>query len=153
VASVAAGAITAAAVAPDAIGASELAADAVSEIQSGLATSSALALLAADITSALSSLATLLSSDTEYKKNVAVAVLPFPMRLAATGLPATGLTVSGAISRDGGAFAALAGSITEIGSGWYKVALTQAEMNADAIALKFTATGAIQRDIAIRTQS
>lgn len=45
----AAGAITAAAIAADAIGASELASDAVVEIQSGLATSSALATAQADL--------------------------------------------------------------------------------------------------------
>lgn len=48
--SFASGAITAAAIAADAIGASELASDAITEIQSGLATSSALTSAASDIT-------------------------------------------------------------------------------------------------------
>jgi hypothetical protein len=53
---------------------------------------------------------------------------------------ATGKTVTGTISKDGGAFNAVAGSFTEIGNGAYKLSgLTQAEMNADNIMLKFTA--------------
>lgn len=48
--SFASGAITAAAIAADAIGASELAADAVAEIQSGLATSSALSTVGTNVT-------------------------------------------------------------------------------------------------------
>lgn len=57
--SFAAGAIDSAAIATDAIGANELAASAVSEIQSGLATSAALTSAAGDITTLLANLATL----------------------------------------------------------------------------------------------
>ncbi len=57
-ASFAAGAIDAAAIAANAIGASELAADAVAEIQSGLATTSALAVVATDVASTLAAVDT-----------------------------------------------------------------------------------------------
>lgn len=110
----------------------------VTEIQSGLAQ-------AADV-------ATLLAAQEVYKKNVAVTSFTFPMELT-NGNPGTGLTVAGQVSKDGGAFANLGASVTEIGSGWYKVNIAQAEMNADEVALKFTATGAKQLNVKIRTQS
>jgi len=65
--------------------------------------------------------------------------------------PKTGLTVTAQISQDGGSFVNLVNSVSEVANGWYKVDLTQAEMNADTIALKFTADGALQRDIVIVT--
>jgi hypothetical protein len=95
---------------------------------------------------------TLLEADVAYKKNIAVPGFLFPMRLN-SGAPGTGLTVSGAISQNGGSFVPLANPISEVGSGWYKVDVTQTEMNADEIAFTFNATAAVQRDIKIRTQS
>lgn len=64
----------------------------------------------------------------------------------------TGLTVSGTISKDGAAFGALTNSVVEIGNGMYGVDITQAEMNADSIILRFTATGADDRFVSIMTQ-
>lgn len=43
--------------------------------------------------------------------------------------PMTGVTVTAYISKNGGAFAATSGSVTEIGNGWYKVTLTATETN------------------------
>lgn len=63
----------------------------------------------------------------------------------------TGETVTGTISKDGGAFAALTNAISEIGNGMYKVNLTQTEMNADVITLKFTAANSDQRVITVYT--
>jgi len=63
----------------------------------------------------------------------------------------TGLTVTAQISKDGGTFTSCTNSASEIGSGLYKIDLTQAEVNADIITLKFTATGADQRTITITT--
>jgi hypothetical protein len=81
-----------------------------------------------------------------FKKATAVADLSWPMR-DADGDLVTGLTVTGQIQKDGGAFAGLAGTIAEIGTtGMYQVttnpALTATEMTADQVCLKFTATGA-----------
>lgn len=55
--------------------------------------------------------------------------------------PLTSGVCSGQISKDGGAFAALAsGAFTEIGLGWYKVqAITSGELDADQVALRFRA--------------
>lgn len=42
---------------------------------------------------------------------------------------ATGKTLTVTASKDGGAFAAIGGTVTEISSGWYKVALTTTDVN------------------------
>ena len=55
------------------------------------------------------------------------------------------------ISKDGGAFAACSNTFSEIGNGVYNIDLTSTEMNADMVALKFTATGADQRIVFIKT--
>ena len=67
--------------------------------------------------------------------------------------PKTGLTVTAQISKDGGAFAGCSNSVAEIGNGVYKITLTQAEMNADVITLKFTATGANQTTVTMVTDA
>lgn len=56
-------------------------------------------------------------------------------------------SVSGQISRDGGAFTALqSGLVTEVGLGHYKVTLTSGDLLGNTAALVFTADGAAQRD-------
>jgi hypothetical protein len=67
--------------------------------------------------------------------------------------PATGLSVSGYISQDGGAFADLTNAVSAIGSGIYKVNLEQTEMNADVVVIRFTATGADDRIVIIKTDA
>lgn len=64
----------------------------------------------------------------------------------------TGLTITATVSKDGGAFSATTNSATEVSGGWYKITLTQPEMNADVVALQFTATGADAAGITILTQ-
>ena len=65
--------------------------------------------------------------------------------------PATGKTVTAEISKDGGAFEACENDVEEIGSGVYKINLTQAEMNHDVVVLKFSAEDCDQRTITIMT--
>ncbi len=85
-------------------------------------------------------------------KNIALSNFQFFMVLSTNHItPATGKTVTGTISKDGGAFAALTNAISEIGNGMYKVNLTQTEMNADVITLKFTETDCDQRTITVYT--
>lgn len=85
-------------------------------------------------------------------KNVVLANFPFMMVDNTDHVtPKTLLTVTATISKDGGAFASCTNSVTEISNGMYKISLTQPEMNADVIVLKFTATGADQRTIVITT--
>lgn len=87
-------------------------------------------------------------------KNVALNNLQFLMVDAVAVItPAPGLTVTAKIQKDDGVFANCTNSAVEISLGWYRIDLTQAEMNADAVALVFTATGAAQRSISFRTDS
>ncbi len=61
----------------------------------------------------------------------------------------TGLAPTVTLSKAGGAFAAATNAASEIGSGFYKVAITATESNtAGALAIIATATGAdVWRDI------
>lgn len=87
-------------------------------------------------------------------KNVALSNFEYLMIASANHISVkTGLTITGTISQDGGAFVALTNASAEVGNGVYKVDLTQAEMNADFITLKFTAVGADQRTISIKTSA
>jgi len=87
-------------------------------------------------------------------KNVALANFEFLMVLSSDHITvATGKTLTEEISKDGGAFAACTNNSAEVGSGVYKISLTQAEMNADVIVLKFTETNCDQRTVTILTSS
>lgn len=89
---------------------------------------------------------------TSYKKGVAVTAFGFFMR-ATDGSAAEGATVTAEISKDGGAFNALAGSVTEISDGAYEVDIADTEMTADEVLLSFTATGCLPTMIKIRTET
>lgn len=97
---------------------------------------------------------TLAASQLVFKKNVARANFAFPM-YDSTGALKSGLTVTAEIRKDAGvAFAALAGSVSEIGStGWYTVDFAQAETNADTIAFSASAAGANPTCYTILTQA
>lgn len=87
-------------------------------------------------------------------KNVALSNFGFLMVLSADHItPAAGKTITAQISKDGGAFAACTKAVVEVSNGFYKIDLTQAEMNADIIALKFTEAACDQRSISIVTSS
>ncbi len=60
--------------------------------------------------------------------------------------PETGKSPTVQVSKDGGAFGNSTNSASEIASGWYKVALTSSETDADMLVLKATATGCAQTD-------
>ena len=85
-------------------------------------------------------------------KNVALSGFNTFMVLSSDHVSAAiGKTVTGTISKDGGTFNALTNSVTEIGSGMYKVDLTQSEMDADVVTLKFVAADCDARIITIYT--
>jgi len=87
-------------------------------------------------------------------KNVALSNFEFLMVLSSNHIsPATGRTITSQISKDGGAFVNMTNSASEVGSGVYKITITQAEMNADVIVLKFTETSCDQRTITILTST
>ena len=87
---------------------------------------------------------------TQLPTNTAISNFAFVMNVG--GTPTTGLTVSGTRSIDGGAFAALANSITEIANGFYKVNLAAADLNGTVIALRFSAPGADDTDLSLVMQ-
>ena len=75
-------------------------------------------------------------------KNVALDDFMFLMVSARDHItPIESRTVTATISKDGGAFAAMTNSVSEVGNGWYKIDITQPEMNADVVALTFTSAG------------
>ena len=86
-----------------------------------------------------------------FAKDVAIANFPFVM-YDSSGAPTTGLTVTGHVSINGGAFSALGASVSEIANGWYSVNIAAGEMNGATIALRFSASGAVDTDVTIITQ-
>lgn len=79
------------------------------------------------------------------RKNVALPQFHYVLRDSTTHLPLTGATgITGQIAQDAGAFVSLTNSSTEIGSGVYRVTggLTQSEMDADILTLRFSVSGA-----------
>ena len=86
------------------------------------------------------------------KKNTALNNIEFEMVDATDfATPETGLTVSGTRSIDGGAFGAATGTIAEVGNGIYQLDASAADMNGSIITFRFTATGAADTFLAIRT--
>jgi len=67
--------------------------------------------------------------------------------------PETGLTVTGQMSIDGGAFASVNGAIAEVSNGIYQVDLTADDTNGDVITYRFSAAGAADRFITIKTRA
>lgn len=95
-----------------------------------------------------------LTSDFRIKKNTALANFMFVMLDSADHVtPKTGLTITAERSLDGGAFGACGNAAAEISAGVYKIDLDAADLNADVVTLKFTASGADPRLLTIVTQT
>jgi hypothetical protein len=86
------------------------------------------------------------------KKNQALTGFTFVMTDSTNHAPATGLTVTATRSLDGAAFGACANAVAEVANGVYKITLAAADLNANTVMLKFTATGADARYIEIVTE-
>jgi hypothetical protein len=81
-----------------------------------------------------------------------VALSNFPIVMTSDGItPLAGLTVSGFVRQDAGSFAALTNAVVEVAYGAYRINLTALEMTADMITLRFTASGAKERQISFLT--
>lgn len=85
------------------------------------------------------------------KKNSALAGFSFPIVDASDTL-LTGLTVTATRTLDGGALGSTTNSVTEIGGGFYTINLSAADLNANNVALKFSATGAKDTIFVLVTQ-
>lgn len=66
--------------------------------------------------------------------------------------PETGLTVTGQLSCDAGAFAGVAGTIAEIGSGFYQFDAAAADTNCNLATWKFSASGADTYSVQFKTR-
>lgn len=64
--------------------------------------------------------------------------------------PETGLTVTGQRSIDGGAFAAVSGTIAEVGNGIYQFDAAAADVNGTITTFRFSATGADDTFLTVR---
>ena len=85
------------------------------------------------------------------KKGVALTKFQFLMTDSTNHNPATGLTVTGTVSKDGGSFATITDTVTEVANGTYEVDLSSTEMNANNVTLRFTATAADDLVVTLRT--
>lgn len=87
-----------------------------------------------------------------WRKNTAVSGFTFFMYDSTDHVSAkTGLTVTAQRSLDGAAFASCANSVSEMANGWYKIDLAAGDLNADVVALRFTATGADPTGFTLKT--
>jgi len=87
-------------------------------------------------------------------KNATFSNFEFPMVLTSDHYTAaTGLTVTGEKSIDGGAFAAVSGAIAEVGSGVYQCDLLAADTNGDVITYKFSSATADDTIITVTTRA
>src|SRR5262252_5972043 len=83
-------------------------------------------------------------------KNTALSNFLFLMN-DGTGNALPGLNVTATRTIDGSAPAACANTVTEVGSGYYKINLAASDLNGNCIGLKFSAAGAKDSDITIVT--
>ena len=65
--------------------------------------------------------------------------------------PETGLTITATRSIDGAAFAATANAATEVSNGIYQINLAASDLNGTIVTFRFTATGADDRFVTIKT--
>lgn len=82
--------------------------------------------------------------------NTALANFPFPMRLSATGLAATGKTVTVQRSIDGGAYATV-GTATEVSAGTYEIDFSAADRNGKTIKVLCTAADCYDNEFTLLT--
>jgi hypothetical protein len=95
------------------------------------------------------------NGSTRVKKNATMANFPIYMVSSADHVtPKTGLGsgVTAQRSLDGAAFAACANAVSEIGLGWYVIALATTDTNADLVLFEFTAASADATAFPVITQ-
>lgn len=101
-----------------------------------------------DLSSAVSSIV----DDLAIKKNTAFSNFEFLMVLTSDHVtPATGLTVTGQRSIDGGAFASVTGAIAEVSNGIYQFDALAADTNGDVITWRFSSATADDAFITFKT--
>lgn len=109
-----------------------------------------------DVLTKIAGLNNLAASDVNVARKGVAFTLIFPIRKNDGTLVTGAAGLDSEISKDGGAFTDCTNETTEIGSsGFYKLLLTTAEMNADYIAVlvKTSTSGAVNPTIMIYTKS
>jgi hypothetical protein len=86
------------------------------------------------------------------KKNTICNGFTFTMTSSLNNAPQTGLTVAAQVSLAGVAFVPCTNLVSEIGNGVYTINLAAADVNANIVMLRFSATGANDQDILLFTQ-
>lgn len=84
-------------------------------------------------------------------KNTSGQYVAFLMLSAEDGTGVTGLTPTIAITKDNGSQTAGAGTVSELGGGQYRYALTQGETNAGTVMILATGTGAVPVSLTAHT--
>lgn len=93
-----------------------------------------------------------LIDDLAVKKNTTFSNFEFLMVLTSDGrTPATGLTVTGQRSIDGGAFVSVAGAIAEVSNGIYQFDALAADTNGDVITWRFSSATADDTFVTFKT--
>lgn len=85
------------------------------------------------------------------QQNAAFSDITFEMYDSTNHNPNTGLTVTGERSLDGGAYAAVSGTIAEISDGTYQLDALAADMNGALIVFRFSAAGADDTFVHVKT--
>ena len=119
------------------------------------ATASALATVATNVDSILVDTGTTipgLIDDLAIKKNTAFSNFEFLMVLTSDHVtPATGLTVTGQRSINGGSFAGVTGTIAEVSNGIYQFDAVAADTNGDVITWRFSSGTADDTFVTFKT--
>lgn len=87
------------------------------------------------------------------RKNKPLNAFTFVMIDMINQIPTAGLTVTAQRSKDGGMFASCDNPVTAIGNGFYKINLTDQDLNADVVAFNFQALGADNTILTMLTQA
>lgn len=85
-------------------------------------------------------------------KNVGYDNFMFPMFDSSTKSPKAGLSITAERAIDGNPFSPCSNSVSELGSGVYRINLSSDDMNGNKIMLRFAATGADDQLIEVFTQ-
>jgi hypothetical protein len=86
------------------------------------------------------------------RKNVGSQTFPIYLVLTSDHIsPATGKSPAVQVSKDGAGFGNIAGSVAEIGNGWYLISFAQADTNCTSCAYRVTAASSDTRNFYVET--
>ena len=148
-----AGAIDAAAIATDAIGAAEIATDAIgaAEIATDAIGASELATDAIGSAELAATAVEEITRAVNPQINTAFSNITFEMYDDTNHNPSTGLTVTGEVSLDAGAYAGVSGTIAEISDGTYQFDAASGDMNGALVVFRFSSANTDDTFVHVKT--